>query len=122
MSLIGTAILSVQGLLGFAELAAGGSKIVGRDSQIEIFEHLGYPQWFRLVTGSLEVVAGLALLISFFVTPVMALAGGVISFSVLVGALTSHVRVGDEPSQMVPAVFLLVLATVVIWNHSGVVV
>lgn len=119
MSLVGTALLGVQGLLGIAEVAAGGTKLAGVDSQVEVFEHLGYPQWFRLVTGGLEVTAGLALLAAFVVAPSLALAGGLLAAAVLVGALGSHVRASDDPGEMVPAAVLLVLAGIVIWNQAG---
>jgi uncharacterized membrane protein YphA (DoxX/SURF4 family) len=122
MTIAGTALLGVQGLLGIAEAAAGGTKLAGADSQVEVFEHLGYPQWFRLITGGLEVTAGLALLAGFVVSPLLALGGSVLAIVVLLGALGSHVRAGDEPSEMVPAAVLLVLAAVVTWNHAGVVV
>ncbi|MFB6362266.1 MAG: DoxX family protein [Halobacteriales archaeon] len=120
MSVVGSALLGVQGLLGLGELAAGGTKLVGVESQIETFEHLGYPQWFRLVTGGLEVLAGVALLVSFLVAPTLALAGGLLALVVLIGALASHLRVGDEPSEMVPAAVMLLLAAAVVWNHAGV--
>jgi uncharacterized membrane protein YphA (DoxX/SURF4 family) len=119
MSLLGTAILGVQGLLGVGMLGAGGTKLAGAESQVETFEHLGYPQWFRLVTGGLEVTAALALLVSFVVTPLLAIAGSVIVGVVLLGALGSHVKVGDEPREMVPAAVLLVLAAAVVWHHAG---
>lgn len=122
MSPVGTALLGVQGLLGVAELAAGGTKLAGAQSQVDVFEHLGYPQWFRLVTGGLEVTAGLALLAGFVVGPSLGVGGSVLAGVVLVGALGSHLRAGDEPGEMVPAAVLLVLATVVIWNHAGIVV
>ncbi|MDY6819186.1 MAG: DoxX family protein [Halobacteriales archaeon] len=119
MSLVSTALLGVQGLLGIAELAAGGTKLVGMESQVEVFEHLGYPQWFRLVTGGFELLAGVALLISLVVQPLLALGGSVLAIVVLVGALGSHIRAGDAVSEMVPAAVLLVLALVVAWNQAG---
>jgi uncharacterized membrane protein YphA (DoxX/SURF4 family) len=119
MSLVGTALLGVQGLLGVAELAAGGTKLAGVESQVEAFEHLGYPQWFRLVTGGLELLAGVALLVGLAVQPLLPLGGSVLAAVVLVGALGSHLRAGDPASEMVPAAVLLVLALVVTWNQVG---
>jgi uncharacterized membrane protein YphA (DoxX/SURF4 family) len=119
MSLLETVLLGVQGLLGVAVVAAGGTKLAGVDSQVEVFEHLGYPQWFRVITGGLEVAAGIALLAGFVVAPRLALAGSLLAVIVLVGALGSHVRAGDSPGEMVPAAVLLVLAALVTWGHVG---
>lgn len=121
MSLVTTAMLGVQGLLGVGMLGAGGTKLAGAESQVETFERLGYPQWFRLVTGGLEVIAALALLASFVVGPLLAFVGSLLVGVVLLGALGSHLRVGDEPGEMAPAAVLLVLAALVAWNHVGVV-
>jgi uncharacterized membrane protein YphA (DoxX/SURF4 family) len=119
MSLVGTALLGVQGVLGLAELAAGGTKLAGADSQVEVFEQLGYPQWFRLVTGGLELLAGVGLLVGLVGQPRLALGGSVLAVVVLIGALGSHVRAGDSAGEMVPAAVLLVLALVVTWNLVG---
>jgi uncharacterized membrane protein YphA (DoxX/SURF4 family) len=119
VSLVGTALLGAQGVLGVAELAAGGTKLAGVESQVETFEHLGFPQWFRLVTGGLEVLAGVGLVVSPFVRPGIALGGSVLAAVVLVGALGSHLRAGDSAGDMVPAAVLLALALVVAWTHLG---
>lgn len=121
MSLLGTAMLGIQGLLGVGMLGAGGTKLAGAETQVETFEHLGYPQWFRIFTGTLEVTAALALLAAFFLTSSLALAGSLVVIAVLLGALGSHVAVGDNLREMAPAAVLLVLAVAVTWNHAGIV-
>jgi hypothetical protein len=118
MRLLETALLSVQGLLGIAELGAGGAKLAGAESQVEVFDHLGFPQWFRLLTGGLELLAGIGLLGSLVVQPRLALGGSVLAIVVLIGALGAHIRAGDAPSEMLPAAVLLVLALVVTWNRA----
>ena len=50
-------------LLGAAFLAAGGAKLAGVQAMVEIFDKVGIGQWFRIVTGLLEVGGGILLLI-----------------------------------------------------------
>ncbi len=97
---------------------ATATKLAGAESQVEVFEHLGYPQWFRLLTGGLELLAGAGLLVSLVLQPRLALGGSVLAIVVLIGALGSHVRAGDSPGEMIPAAVLLVLALVVTWNRT----
>ena len=42
----------LQALLGLAFLGAGGQKLAGTDQMVNDFDRYGYPQWFRIVTGS----------------------------------------------------------------------
>ncbi|MEE4454884.1 DoxX family protein [Novosphingobium resinovorum] len=46
-------------LLALAFLAAGGAKVAGAPPMVAIFEQIGAGQWFRFVTGILEIVGGL---------------------------------------------------------------
>src|SRR6476661_8699790 len=50
-------------LLGAAFLAAGGAKLAGVPAMVELFQKVGVGQWFRIVTGLLEVGGGILLLI-----------------------------------------------------------
>lgn len=118
MSLLGTVLLGVQGLLGLAMVAAAGSKAFA-ESQVEAFEHYGYPQWFRLVTGGVELVAGISLLAGLVVTPTLALGGGLLTAAVMTGAVLTHVRIGDPVRVMAIPASILVVALVVIWNQAG---
>lgn len=46
----------IQGLLGVAAIAAGGTKLIGADMHVENFDRFSYPQWFRLVVGAVETL------------------------------------------------------------------
>ncbi|WP_440008641.1 DoxX family protein [Halomicrococcus sp. SG-WS-1] len=121
MSRVELALLALQGLLGVAMVGAGGTKLVGTETHVEDFERFGYPQWFRVVTGSLEFLGALGLLVAFVTTDTFALAGGILVVVVLVGAIATHVKASDSLPEALPATALLVLALVVTWNYVGIV-
>jgi putative oxidoreductase len=58
---VGLWILRV--LLGAAFIGAGGAKLAAVPAMVEMFEKVGVGQWFRIVTGLLEVTGGILLLI-----------------------------------------------------------
>jgi putative oxidoreductase len=98
----------LRGLLGVALLAAGGAKLAGVQAMVEIFDKVGFGQWFRIVTGLLEVSGGILLLI-----PRLTFFGAALLLPVTVGAVTAHLTVlGGNP---VPALILLLLIAVTAW-------
>jgi len=119
MSVVRLGVLAGQTLLGLATVVAGGAKVAGAESQVEDFERFGYPQWFRLATGGVEVVAGVALVASLALTPLLAFVGSFLVAATMVGALLTHARVGDDVGEMLPAAVLLALALGVAWSRAG---
>ena len=98
----------LQGLAAFAFLAAGGSKLASAPPMVEMFAKLGAGQWFRYVTGSLEVIGAVALLF-----PRTAFYGASLLAMVMVGAIVTHLAIlGGSP---VPALVLLVIVGTVAW-------
>ncbi len=57
---IATAIL--RALLGLAFLAIGAAKLTGQGYTIALFEAIGWGQWFRYLTGALDVIGALLVL------------------------------------------------------------
>jgi uncharacterized membrane protein YphA (DoxX/SURF4 family) len=49
-------------LLALLYLSAGASKLAGAQIHVEHFAGWGYPDWFRLVVGAIEVAGGIGLL------------------------------------------------------------
>jgi hypothetical protein len=75
---------------------------------VEMFEKVGVGQWFRIVTGALEVSGAILLLI-----PRLTFYGAALLLLVMVGAVTAHLTVlGGNPA---PALILLVLNAVTSW-------
>jgi putative oxidoreductase len=50
-------------VVGLAFLAAGGSKLAGAPAMVAMFAKIGFGQWFRILTGLLEVTAAIALFV-----------------------------------------------------------
>ena len=95
--------------LGLAALFlfAGGSKLAGAPAMVALFDAIGVGQWFRYVTGLIEVLSAVALLV-----PALAPFGALLLASTMVGAIATHLFiVGGSPA--VPGVLLLGLLVVV---------
>ncbi len=105
-------ILSI--LLGLLFLFAGGTKLAGMQMHVEHFAHWGYPDWFRLVVGAIEVVFGAALLV-----PPVAFYGAVVLAIDMVGAAYTELFRGDPPRAAFPLVLLLLLAFVAYARRSA---
>jgi putative oxidoreductase len=96
----------LQGLAAFAFLAAGASKLAGAPAMVDMFARLGAGQWFRYLTGVLEVIGALALLF-----PKAAFYGAALLSAVMVGAIVAHLTIlGGNPT---PPFVLLVIVGVV---------
>ena len=95
-------------LAGAAFLAAGSAKLAGAPMMVAIFDHVGLGQWFRLVTGLVEIAGAIALLV-----PATAAFGGVLLAVTMVFAVATHLFViGGSP---VPAIVLFVMTATVAW-------
>src|SRR5438128_5067570 len=57
------ALWVVQIALSGMFLLAGGSKLLGAPAMVTLFNTIGVGQWFRYVTGLIEVGSALALLV-----------------------------------------------------------
>jgi putative oxidoreductase len=102
------ALWTTQVVLASLFLRAGGSKLAGAPVMVALFEAIGFGQWFRYVTGLVEVVSGVVLLV-----PSLAPFGALALVATMVGAIVTHVFViGASPA--VPAVLLLV-SLLVVW-------
>jgi len=87
---------------------AGGSKLAGVAPMVEMFDKIGLGQWFRYLTGGLEVTGAILLLI-----PTTVVLGGVLLVMTMVGAIATHLFVlGGSP---VPAIVFFVTVGTVTW-------
>ena len=92
----------LQILAAAAFFLAGGSKLAGVAPMVEMFDKIGLGQWFRYLTGGLEVTGAILLLI-----PATVVLGGVLLVMTMVGAIATHLFVlGGSP---VPAIVLFVM-------------
>jgi putative oxidoreductase len=100
------AVWVLSGLLAALFLFAGGQKLLGAGGAVEHFSEWGYPPWFRVVIGLIEIAGGLLLL----VPSVAFYAAGALGM-VMIGAIYTLLTKGG-PDVPVPIVCLLVLAFV----------
>lgn len=86
----------------------GSLKLGGDPQLVGAFDAIGIGQWFRYLTGGIEVIAGIALLV-----PSLALFGALALVATMVGAVITHVFVigGSSTSALV----FLVLSAIVVW-------
>src|SRR2546428_9053257 len=66
----------------------GGLKLTGAPQLVALFDAIGIGQWFRYVTGSIEVVSAVALLV-----PGWAAFGALLLIPTMVGAVFTHLLI-----------------------------
>jgi uncharacterized membrane protein YphA (DoxX/SURF4 family) len=93
-------------------LMAGFSKLSGDPLAVAGFEQIGLGQWFRYLTGTLEVTGALALLTPWFSGP-----GALLLVAVMIGAVATHLFIiGGSP---LLAILLLVVMAITAWVRRG---
>ena len=103
---------SLQALGAAAFLAAGIPKLMGAAPMVQLFDTIGIGQWFRYVTGGIEIGSALLLLI-----PPAAAFGAILLACTMIGAIVAHVFI-LHTSPGSPAV-LLVLLCAIVWVRRG---
>lgn len=104
-------ILTIKVLLTLAFVAAGTAKLMGVEMMVQTFDAVGFGQWFRYVTGAIEV--GSAILLWF---PGLAWIGAGLLTCTMVGAVGAHaIWLGLDTA--LPAVILGALAAVIFVTH-----
>jgi len=101
-------IWALQVVVAAAFFAAGLAKLAGVPFMIQVFDQIGVGQWFRIVTGVVEIVGAFAL-----VYPGMAAIGGVWLGFTMVCAVATHIFV--LPSSPAPAAVLLALNALIVY-------
>jgi putative oxidoreductase len=91
-------------------LMVGFLKLSGNPQLVGLFEAIGLGQWFRYLTGTLEVTGAFLLLI-----PRTSGLAALMLAGVMVGAVATHVFiVGGSPLM---AIILLVVTTLIAWGR-----
>lgn len=90
------------------------SKLVGQKMQVELFETIKLPQWFRIVTGIVQLIGCAGLAIGYWYPGIAAWAGLWLGLTMVVAWL-SHVRVKEPAAKAIPALFTLALALAVLF-------
>lgn len=108
-------VWAVRLTLALAFGAAGTAKILAVPMMVDIFRQVGLGQWFRYVTGVVELGGAVLMMV-----PSTGLAGALLLGATMVGAVITHLAViGGSP---VPAVTLGALSAFValrLWPSQG---
>ena len=102
------ALWTTQLLVAGMFLLAGGLKLIGGPVEVALFDAIGAGQWFRYVTGAIEVAGALALLV-----PSLAPFGALLLVPTMIGAIATHLFIiGGTPA---PAMLLLIGSITIAW-------
>ena len=86
------ALRGLEFVMGALFLYLGGAKLVGTPAAVRLFRDIGWGQWFRYVTGIVEVSGALLLLI-----PALAGASAILLMAVMVAATGIELFVLHRP-------------------------
>jgi len=101
----------LQILAAIVFLMAGSAKLFGNPMMVEVFSNLGLGQWFRYLTGGIEVISAIMLLV-----PQSIPIGALLPVGTMFGAVAAHLFViGGSP---LAPVILLGLNVVVFLGRS----
>ena len=106
------ALWTVQVLLAGMFFMAGGHKVAGDPQMVGLFDAIGIGQWFRYVTGFLEIGGGILLLV-----PRVQAVGAALLSAVMLGAVTTHLFVLHNAPSM-PLVLLVGLVFVLLGRRE----
>lgn len=106
----------LQGILALMFLMAGYGKITGSEMHVEGFKHWRLPQWFRIVTGIVELAGAVLLIVGYWI-PSFAVAGALLLAITGVGGILTHMRVKDSFKDTAMILFLAILSFVVFFLY-----
>ncbi len=102
-------VWGIRILLALAFGAAGATKLAGMPQMVQLFEAVGFGQWFRYLTGAVEVVGAILLLV-----PSTGFFGGLLMAVTMAGGVGTHLfLIGGNP---VPAIVLALLSAFIAWT------
>jgi len=102
-------VWGIRILLALAFTAAGTAKLAGVPQMVANFEAIGFGQWFRYVTGAVELLGIVLILL-----PRTAFFGGLWLGGTMVGAVATHLfLIGGSA---IPAMVLGVLCAIVVYH------
>jgi uncharacterized membrane protein YphA (DoxX/SURF4 family) len=103
-------LIAVKMIVALTFLTAGTAKLAGVEMMVAAFDAVGFGQWFRYLTGVIEIASAILL----FVPGLQAIGAGVL-VATMTGAVIAHFTV-IGPSA-VPATILGLLAGTILYAH-----
>jgi uncharacterized membrane protein YphA (DoxX/SURF4 family) len=109
------ALRILTALLGAMFVMTGGLKILNPSDTARTFENWGYPGWFGVVTGVIELVSGVLLFAPRFTA--YAAAALVV---VMAGATATHLKAGETNRLALPIALLVISAVIAVmrWRET----
>lgn len=104
----------LQGLLIVMFLMAGVGKTVGLQMHKESFDKWRFPQWFRVVTGLVEVAGAVLLIIGFWNTT-SGIAGALLLGLTAIGGVLTHIRAKDSIKETFAIILLGIIAFILLF-------
>jgi uncharacterized membrane protein YphA (DoxX/SURF4 family) len=89
-------------------IPAGYAKLTGSPGMVQLFDGIGWGQWFRYVTGAIEVVSSVLL---FF--PATSFVAAALLACTMIGAMIVHFQVLNIGPGM--PLGLLILLSIIMW-------
>jgi len=115
VSTIGT-VLSIALAVAFA--AAGGTKVANVGPHEEEFPRFNLPvidaQMARVLVGVVELIALLLFIAAIAGSTGLAVVGAIIVILTMIGAVGTHARIGDPPTNMMPTAVLGILGVLLV--------
>jgi putative oxidoreductase len=106
------ALWVVQILLALAFVGAASGKLLGNPEMVGLYEVIGIGQWFRFVTGLLELTGAILIVI-----PRTKFFGAALLGMIMIGAVLTHLFILHS-APTAPAVLFL-FAGIVAWGRRG---
>ena len=100
----------VQALLALVFVSASWAKLTGNPETVELFTAVGLGQWFRYVTGVLELTGAVLIMV-----PKTRRIGAALLATIMFGALTAHVFILHVPPTTPGILFLM--SGLVVWGR-----
>jgi hypothetical protein len=94
--------IDFQSVLTLYYVFSGVAKIVGAKYWADIYKKLELPQWFRVVTGFVQLVGAVVLISGYWFVGMVAWAGIWLGITMLLACL-AHLRVKDPFGKTAPA-------------------
>jgi len=80
-----------QVVLAATFIFAGGSKLLGAPAMVDLFNAIGFGEWFRYLTGAIEISGAVMLLI-----PSAAVFGAMLLVPTMIGAVATNLSLGQS--------------------------
>jgi putative oxidoreductase len=100
----------VQALLALEFVGVSSAKLMGMAEMVALFTAVGFGQWFRYVTGILELTGAVLI-----VVPRTRSIGAALLATIMLGAITAHLFILHVPPTAPVVLFLL--SGFVVWGR-----